>query len=449
MIIHGGEPIGSGTYGCVFRPALRCLNKPKVVYDKPKVVYNEKNKKRSNKTISKLMEKKDALDEYKEIVGIKKKLQTIPNYQDYFLLQNVSYCSPQKLQKEDLIDFNDKCKHTKFREDTVNSTLQDYYILNMPYGGETIKQYFLQINNNQQFISLNNHLLQLLVKGILPMNKKMVFHCDIKENNVLVQINHSIQNLRLIDWGLSTIVKNWNKIPKKWQNRPLQFNSPFSVILFFPSFIEQYNEAIRNTSTKTPRSLASDFLNYLLQKWPGHYETILYFMDIVNGHESGDIKEMILNYLVKVLETFADPETREFDYMRYITEVYIHIVDVYGFLSIFLTVTDILFQKIREGSASSGDKELYAYLQSFLKEYLFEPRAEKYNMAKLIRDIRHMNSFFQTNLSPLLLSSPQIKEHISSFQVKTLNSVPIRLKHSKKRRSRKLKSKFTVKRRRK
>jgi len=48
---HGGKVIGSGGYGCVFRPALRC----------------NRTRKRLSKTISKLMLKKHVKREYMQI----------------------------------------------------------------------------------------------------------------------------------------------------------------------------------------------------------------------------------------------------------------------------------------------------------------------------------------------------------------------------------------------
>ena len=67
----GGKVIASGGFGCVFNPALRCKGTTK----------REKGK------ITKLMTKKNAMKEYEEINGIKKKLDDIKNYQDYLQLK--------------------------------------------------------------------------------------------------------------------------------------------------------------------------------------------------------------------------------------------------------------------------------------------------------------------------------------------------------------------------
>ena len=63
------------------------------------------------------------------------------------------------------------------------------------------------------------------------MNKIGVYHGDVKEGNILFNLN--TQRIGLIDWGLSFSTNSTNaKIPKLLKNKPLQYNLPFSIILF-------------------------------------------------------------------------------------------------------------------------------------------------------------------------------------------------------------------------
>ena len=55
-VIKGGEVIGSGGYGCVFSPALKCKNQTR-------------NKKYIHSHITKLMVKKYAVKEFNEMGG--------------------------------------------------------------------------------------------------------------------------------------------------------------------------------------------------------------------------------------------------------------------------------------------------------------------------------------------------------------------------------------------
>ena len=91
-------------------------------------------------------------------------------------------------------------------------------------------------------------IVKLLKKGVIPMNEKFVFHCDIKDSNVLIDDSTSDLKGRLIDWGLSTEYTPFKDepFPKSWRNRPLQFNVPFSVIIFSDAFVEKYTKFIKD-----------------------------------------------------------------------------------------------------------------------------------------------------------------------------------------------------------
>ena len=107
----GGKVVGSGGFGCVFRPALKCKGKKRTV----------------KKMISKLMSEKHAISEYKEIQTFKKLLQTIPNYTRYFLLNDITICKPDTLTNDDLQNFNSKCGalSDEYSTDTINSAIDN------------------------------------------------------------------------------------------------------------------------------------------------------------------------------------------------------------------------------------------------------------------------------------------------------------------------------------
>jgi hypothetical protein len=83
---QGGKVIGSGGYGCVFRPALRCNG----------------TRKRASKTISKLMLNKYVKREYMEITKYLPILQKIPNYKNYFIIEGANVCQPAPFTRLDL-----------------------------------------------------------------------------------------------------------------------------------------------------------------------------------------------------------------------------------------------------------------------------------------------------------------------------------------------------------
>ena len=91
---RGGKVLSSGGFGCVFKPALKCKTQ----------------KLRRKNGVSKLMKKKHVAKEYGEVVKYLPQLKTIPNYQDYFLVEGFSICDPAPLEKEDLENFDKKTR---------------------------------------------------------------------------------------------------------------------------------------------------------------------------------------------------------------------------------------------------------------------------------------------------------------------------------------------------
>ena len=126
----GGKVLASGGFGCVFTPALKC---------------NDSNTRENNK-VSKLMETKYAIEEYETINNIKRLLDTINNYQDYFIL-DANLCEPSKLTESDLVDYNSKCsalQKGKITKANINTKLDKLMILNLPYGGIPVDDYIYQ-----------------------------------------------------------------------------------------------------------------------------------------------------------------------------------------------------------------------------------------------------------------------------------------------------------------
>lgn len=418
-LFRGGKPIGSGTYGCVFYPALKCRAKTKST---------NKTKKNRVSMVSKLMTKKNLLVEYKEIELIKKALHNLRDFEKYFLLSNVSYCQPKKLTKNDFVEFERKCRSSKFKKDDVNKHINEYFILNMPYGGDTVKEYMNNMESNSMFVKLNNGLVELIKNAVIPMNKQHVYHSDIKDKNLLVYKKHNktFENLRIIDWGLATVSSSFSQIPSRWENRPLQFNAPFSCVLFFPDFLDQFNDVF----TKKNGYLTDDdygkilinFLDFLLKEAPGHYEVINDFLKLLFVNESFSnsttTKDVIVNYLREILKKYSHMDTGGFDSESYMSEVYSHILDIYGVLTCYWPVVELLAPTNPQGI----ELKLFQFLKSFMMKYLFNPRIKPYDISSLEKDMIYINKFFEAdeNLdSSNLVDSLRSKVMSLSGQVQT------------------------------
>jgi serine/threonine protein kinase len=395
--VIGGKVIGSGGFGCVFDPQLKCLNMRK----------RDKNK------ISKLMIERYAVSEFEEITNIKEKLETIPNYQDYFLLNDITICKPDKLTKSDLIHFSDKCKalpKNDITKDNINNSLDKLMLLNMPHGGIPIDDYIYENGSFNKIHMLNIKLIDLLKNGIIPMNEKNVYHSDIKDSNILIKEHGTNIQMRLIDWGLSVEYENDDnkQFPKAWKNRPLQFNVPFSVILFTDDFVERYTSYLDNggqMDTEHLRPFIIDYIHYWIEKrGAGHYKFINEIMTILFGHDitsiSGDEKNKVIetqftmtyitNYILEVVENYTRFRPDGTLNMReYLNEVFIKIIDIWGFICLYFPLLDLLnnnYERLNDNLLAMFD-----LIKSMFIKYLYLPRIVPVNIDDLLKDLNELN----------------------------------------------------------
>jgi len=344
--LKGGKVIGSGGFGCIFKPAIKC-----------------KGQHRNEKDITKLMKIKYAKSEYKGIQKYKEMLDGIPNYSDYFLVDGFSICEPDKLDEEDLKKFDKKCsalKKMKITSSNVNSNLDKLMSLNMPYGGIDVGDYIENSKMDYKNLSkMNISLIELLKKGILPMNEKGIYHCDIKDSNILVQESHGGEvKTRLIDWGLSTTFKERNSIPKPLTKRPFQFNVPFSIILFNDTFTKMHGEFLKKHKDPTYFETREFVINYVVtwinERGPGHLKSLnnifkaFFERGLINieNQFKEDLIEFeytfyfIFEYISYVLFKFT--RDGKFDKMEYFSQVFLKNLDVWGFTMTYLPILEYL-----------------------------------------------------------------------------------------------------------
>ena len=400
----GGKVIASGGYGCVFSPALKCKGSSK----------------RENNKITKLMTERHATDEYNEINSIKEKLKDIPDYKDYFLVSDLTLCTPAKLEKEDLKSFKKKCTalpKDKITKDSINDSLDKVLALNMPNGGIPVDDYIYDDGSFEKLLNTNNALIKLLQNGIVPMNEKNIYHCDIKDSNILVAENNNTLLARLIDWGLTTqyVPNKESPFPKTWRNRPLQFNVPFSVILFSDSFVEKYTKYILDGGKVDEDSLRPFVIDYIhswiKERGAGHYRFINQIMGILFSRQLTSVNDSdkstfiesdftmpyITNYLIDVLIHFTRfRENGSLNMRIYLDTVFIKIVDIWGFVMTYFPMLEFFNENY--DNLTEEQEKMFELIKGLFIKYLYSPRIKPIVKTELVKDLKTLSKMFSNEI---------------------------------------------------
>ena len=412
---RGGEVIASGGFGCVFVPALKC-----------------KNKEREKGMVSKLFKKKYAEKEYDEIVRFKPILSKIPNYEKYFLINNVSLCQPEYLTENDLINYEDKCNtliDDKITRSNINDSLDKIMSLNIPYGGKSVGTYVKQNNILEIKNKLNNALISLLTNGIVPMNKKNIYHCDLKDSNILVT-DESTNKLitRIIDWGLSFKYVDSNEIPDNVKGRPFQFNLPFSIILFNDVFDKMYSEFLHENKKPTMSQIRAFVANYIFvwmeSRGKGHIKTINLIINILFKDDLKHLSEFdkdvileleftyyyLINYITEIL--FKYTKNGKIYLNDYFKNIYLKNVDIWGLIITYLPFFEYFSDNY--DNLTKNEYEIFEKLKYIYIHYLYETSITPINVNELVSDLKKINQIDISSSSPLSSKS--------SFRQKTMKS---------------------------
>lgn len=403
----GGKAIASGGFGCVFSPVLKCKG-------------SSSSSKREIGKISKLMTNKHAIAEYEEINRIKDKLKYIPDYKDFFLVSDLTICKPSKLSALDLKNFTEKCTalpKVNITKSNINDNLDKIMAINMPNGGLPVDDYIYEDGDFTKIYILNKSLISLLINGIVLMNKEYIYHCDIKDSNILVDASTENIKSRLIDWGLSTeyIPFKNNKFPKSWRNRPLQFNVPFSVIIFTDAFVEKYTAFIEEGGNPDETSLKPFVISYIhfwIQKrGAGHYKLINEIMYILFNNKlttmDDENKKIIIendftltyitDYIVEILIHFTKfrPDG-SLNLREYLDNVFINNVDIWGFCMSYFPLLEVLNNNYNKLKPS--EVEMFEIIKVIFIQ-IFVTRIEIINVDEIVKQLNNLGKVIETNMN--------------------------------------------------
>jgi hypothetical protein len=222
----------------------------------------------------------------------------------------------------------------------------------------------------------------------------------------------------LIDWGLTTEYDS-NKdapFPKKWKARSLQFNIPFSLLIFSDTFLEKYTKYIEDgnkVNAKELRPFVENYFDYWIKaRGLGHLKHInkifyLLFIHDVKKHVSSKnpkadlqliekdyTKPYIINYITEILVHFTKfRKDGSINLRVYLDTVFIKIIDVWGIILCYLPILDILFDNYDK--LTETEMKLFNIIKNIILKYLYEPRIKPIDIDELSKELENINNLFK------------------------------------------------------
>lgn len=202
---EGGKLLGQGSYGCVFKPHIRC---------------QDRSIKRIKNGVGKVFENHD---EYEQEVKINNLVSKHADPEGLFTLPILAICETvEARQQNDLRN----CRH-------YNPNKQTYDQIIYQYAGKSVKDLLASKGTPAKFWKLFAAFKPVL-DGLVKFQELGYVHCDIKPHNLMILK----QRMFLIDFGL------WGRdfdIYKKYRLPLLLSNNPYYPPEFKLRFVSKKN----------------------------------------------------------------------------------------------------------------------------------------------------------------------------------------------------------------
>lgn len=318
-IYNGGKFLAKGSFGCVYKPALKCKDNPK----------------RLDGYVSKIMRKDHAeieIEEQKEIDKID------PNY--YYHLKIGESCIPDVPDKQNDNKLADctlmgRDLNTYANSKNIDKLQEDYQIVHLEDGGMGLDEWMKNTNNVKKFKDVKFCETMLynftrIIYALDEFNQHKMGHFDIKAGNIVY--NDKTNRFNLIDFGFLSAYNDFTKKIRNWgisywvnpierafvphtkiDNGDLFFNPILSMAksqLTFSDFVDRKSTDFNHLKTIFKRYVTG-YINVFVSKYSKDVMSGSYLnpYGVNSFHEPSD--QMVYDYIEYVRELVKDGKSDE------------------------------------------------------------------------------------------------------------------------------------------
>ena len=113
---------------------------------------------------------------------------------------------------------------------------------------------------------------------------------------------------------------------------------------------------------------------------------------------------LIVNYIIEVLIHYTKfKDNSKLNLREYLNDVFIKIVDVYGFMNVYYPLIETLSENYF--SLNKEQLNLFNHLCFMYKYYLYSPRAKPYDMSELFSDLKELGNLLHGNTRTTITTS--------------------------------------------